>query len=201
MIKEILLTTLRNKETSRDEFRHAAQQLAEIVIFEVADLLPTKEVSIDTPLAPTQGIAYLHAPILIPILRSGFALLPSSVKYFPQSPIGFVGFKRDEQTTQPRYYYSNIPTIAPHDTVVILDPMLATGGTLNATIRLLKEQGVPEEHIIFVGIIAAKQGVERIHTTFPHVRLILAAIDNELNAQSYIIPGLGDFGDRYFGTE
>lgn len=138
---------------------------------------------------------------LIPILRSGLALLTAFLKAFPDATVGFVGMKRDEQTAMPMLYYKNIPVIQPNSQVIILDPMLATGGSATAVLKIITEMGVAQEQIIFVSIISAPEGIDKIKREFPEIKVIIGVQDQGLTKDKFIIPGLGDFGDRFFGTE
>lgn len=199
---ELLMTTLRDKKTTMTEFRAAADKLALILADQAASLLRVTNKPLTTPLnAQTSGTYLADNIVLVPILRSGIALLPAFLHYFPQSRVGFVGLKRDEKTAIAHLYYKNVPKIAPTDQVIVLDPMIATGGSGTATLEIVAQQGIAQEQIIFVGVIAATEGLEQLKQAFPKVRVIVASCDSVLNAAKYIVPGLGDFGDRYFGTE
>jgi len=201
-IKEILMTILRNKETSMSAFRTAADKLALVLAQEAADHLESNNIPITTPLnTQANGIALQNNIVLIPILRSGLALLPAFLNFYPQAKVGFVGLKRDEETAIAHLYYKNIPSIGKNDQVIVLDPMLATGGSTAATLKILTNLGIKEEQILFVGIICATEGLETVKKEFPKIKAIIVAHDQELNNKKYIVPGLGDFGDRYFGTE
>ena len=199
-MKELLLTILRNKETSRAQFRHTTAQLTHVLAYEAAELLPRKKVKIETPVSAYEGEVIAHSVVLIPILRSGLALLPGFLEYFTNAGVGCIGLKRDEETAKPRLYYSNLPPIGRENSVIILDPMIATGGSGSAAIQILKDKGIKEENMLFMAIIASQQGVDHIEQQFPKLKVVVPAIDETLNAQFFIEPGLGDFGDRYFGT-
>lgn len=201
-IKDLLMSTLRNKETSMSNFRSAADKLALVLAQEAADHLETTKSTITTPLnAQTTGLIIQKNIILIPILRSGLALVPAFLHFYPESKIGVIGAKRDEKTAIAHLYYKNLPPITADDQVIVLDPMLATGGSLAMTLKIIIELGIKEEQILFVGVICATEGYNLIKKEFPKIKLIIAAHDQILNDKKYIIPGLGDFGDRYFGTE
>ena len=199
-MKEILMTILRDKETSRDAYRAATERLAALLALEAADALPQEKITVETPIAAAQGRRFSHDVVLVPVLRSGLALLYPFLSFFPKARVGFIGMQRDEATAVAHCYYSNLPPIAPDDRVIVLEPMIATGGSGVATLSLIREAGVPQENILFVALIAAPQGLERIRSHHPLVRLIVAQMDQTLNSQHFIVPGLGDFGDRYFGT-
>jgi uracil phosphoribosyltransferase len=201
-MKDLLITQLRDATTSRGMFRRSAHQLSHILAMEASLWLPIKTISVTTPLGETApGMSYQQAPVLLPILRSGLALLPGFMTYFSDAPIGMIGLKRDEKTAIAHRYYLNLPPLHPHDHVIILDPMIATGGSACDALALIKKQGIAEQNILFVAVIGSQPGVAKIKAHFPAVTLIISAVDEQLNAQHYIVPGLGDFGDRYFGTE
>lgn len=138
--------------------------------------------------------------ILTTILRSGLAMLPAFVELFPSAPVGFFGIRRDEKTAEPHLYYENLPKISSLDWVFLIDPMLATGGSATLALTKLKESGAHFNQTMLISIVAAQQGADKIRKIFPAITLITAAIDPSLNDRKYIVPGLGDFGDRYFGT-
>ena len=174
-------TALRNKKTKTEEFRKSAHEVARALAKEVAQHTVKK------------GI------VLVPILRAGLALLPAFIEKFPKASVGFIGLKRNEKTLKPKAYYQNIPKILKNDVVIVLDPMLATGGSAVAGIKTLMRAGAREENIIFVGIISAPEGIANVQDNFPLVRILCAEYDKKLDRNGYIVPGLGDFGDRYFG--
>jgi uracil phosphoribosyltransferase len=136
--------------------------------------------------------------IVVPILRSGMAFLEPARLVFPDAPVGMLGMKRDERTLVPQWYYENLPKLSAQSTVVILDPMLATGGSASAAVARLVERGAAPGRIYFIGIIAAPEGYAELARHIPEENIILAAVDEKLDAHGYIVPGLGDFGDRYF---
>jgi len=199
-MKETILTTLRDQATRRGEFRRASQQLIAIMAQEASTLLPVKEKTIHTPLAETKG-TYIGVPIvLVSILRAGLSMIPTFVDYFPEASVGFLGMQRDETTAMAHQYYQNLPPLSASSYLFLLDPMLATGGTAEKAIEALLAAGAQEKNIIFVGIIAAKEGMRRIQNAFPDVRLLLTHVDAALDDARFIVPGLGDFGDRFYGT-
>lgn len=175
--------TLRNRKTPTGEFRRAAQDVAKVLAKEVA-----------------KKIGKERKVILVPILRAGLALLPAFIEKFFEAQVGFIGLKRDEKTLRPKAYYQNIPKISKSHAVIVLDPMLATGRSAVAGITTLIEAGAREENIIFVGVISALEGIENVQNNFPLVRILCAEYDKKLDKKGYIVPGLGDFGDRYFGA-
>ncbi len=199
--KSVLMTILRNKQTPIDQFRDSAHQLALIMAQEATTYLPTKPHVITTPLeAPFNGTTWAQPVTLIPILRSGLALLPAFLNYFPTANVGIVGLKRDESTAIAHWYYKNIPPISAQSTVIILDPMLATGGSALATLDMLATIDINQKQIIFAGIISSQEGINAVKKSYPDITIITADCDPALNQSKYIVPGLGDFGDRYFGT-
>lgn len=200
-MKQILLTILRDHKTGIKEFRQASCQLGKILAYEASLHLNTVQEQIKTPWAITDGIKLKQSPILIIILRGGFALLPSFFEFFENAPVGVLGLKRNEITTQPELYYQNIPPATTDRQVIILDPTIATGGTGKAAISILQNKGFKEQNMIFVSILAARAGLEEIKETYPQVTYIIAQVDPQLNDKKFIVPGFGDFGDRYFGTE
>lgn len=143
----------------------------------------------------------MQGVVLVPILRSGVALLASFLEVFTAARVGFVGLKRNEKTLKARAYYKNIPPIKKNDIVIVLDPMLATGGSAVVGIRTLLKMGAREENIVFAGVIAAPLGVEKLRKNFPEITIVLGVCDKGLDTKGYIVPGVGDFGDRYFGTK
>lgn len=200
-MKQALLTTLRNRQTNRAQFRTAADQIGLILASEAANHIPMTSIHIRTPLADTSGQAIQGKIVLVPILRAGLALLPPFLEIYPYAKVGLIGIKRNEDTANPELYYKNLPTINPDDTVIVIDPMIATGGSGEMAIHLLQKAGAKLENIIYAGVIATKEGVTKIQNISPHINIVVAQIDPVLNEQKFIVPGLGDFGDRFFGTE
>jgi uracil phosphoribosyltransferase len=198
-MKEILLTKLRDRKTPLLEFRSAALEMADLLAAEAASNVPSKRAIIETPLSSAAGALSQGRIILVSILRAGLALLPAFLKLFPEAPIGFFGIRRDEKTAKPHLYYENIPPLQPSDRLFLLDPMIATAGSSLLALERLSTRLSPNQ-ITLVGIISATPGIVNLKKRFPVVRVIVAAEDPELNAQAYIVPGLGDFGDRFFGT-
>ncbi len=200
-MKNILITKLRTTTTSRPEFRASAYQLSLIMAHEAGAHLKTKQQAIQTPITSTTGTFLLESIVLIPILRSGLVMLQPFLTFYPDATIGFVGMRRDEKTAVPKLYYQNLPPITKTAQVIILDPMIATGGTAIATLDILKKQGITGNQIIFVGIICSPEGLSAVRAAHPDVTFIVAVTDQGLTPNYFITPGLGDFGDRYFGTE
>lgn len=201
MSKASLITILRDKNTGLAGFRQAASQLAALLAAEVAEKIPMQTTEVQTPLAPAHGALYSRELILAPILRAGLAFLPAFIGLFPAAKIGMVGVRRDETTARGFEYYHNLPKITPEHDVILLDPMIATGGSATIALKELLQRGAQEKNIILASAIAAPEGLELLQHLYPCLRIVCAQIDHGLNAQKYIVPGLGDFGDRFFGTE
>lgn len=199
-MKDILISILRDKATTRTAYRDATEKLSALLALEAAAWLPQEKFDLQTPVAPAVGVRLKGQVILVPVLRSGLALLYPFLNYFPEARVGFVGMKRDEETFEPHNYYLNLPPIVKQDRVVVLEPMIATGGSGMLTLSLLIDQGVDPKHILFIAVIASPEGLEKIRTAHPQVKVIAAQIDTSLSSDKWIVPGLGDFGDRYFGT-
>lgn len=197
---KVLLTTLRDVETPLGEFRQAANQVAHLLAARASGLVHQTSIKVKTPLGETQGAALRHRVVLIPILRAGIALLPAFQICFPSAPIGFYGIRREEATATPLLYYENIPPLQPSDIILFLDPMIATGGTALLALGKLINKGFSPSHMALIGIIGSTEGLQKIRTEYPLLNTIVAVEDPELNRDKLIVPGLGDFGDRYFGT-
>jgi uracil phosphoribosyltransferase len=192
------LTILRNKNTTTTEFRRHASIISKILLVEATKQLKVIPEPIETPLAPMEGKKLQEEVVVVPVLRAGLAMLFAIQDFLPAMLVGFMGLERDEKTAQAREYYQKLPKLFASHQVIVLDPMLATGGSLDETVAVLKEKGARQ--ITLVCIVAAREGVDRIQKRYPDVFIVTAAIDDHLNAQKFIVPGLGDFGDRYFGT-
>ncbi|MFL5991763.1 MAG: uracil phosphoribosyltransferase [Rubrobacteraceae bacterium] len=192
------LAVLRDERTPTPEFRQAMKELALIMVAEATRDMPTRPVRIRTPLAETE-VEEISAPVcLVPVLRAGLGMLDGALALLPQATVGFMGLFRDEETAQPIEYYVNLPRNLEDYLVMVLDPMLATGGSLSATLTKLKDEGAT--WISCLHAVAAVPGVERLSREHPDVRLYAAAVDPELDERSFIVPGLGDAGDRLYGT-
>jgi len=193
------LSLLRDHQISVKSFRELTRELASILTIEAT----TKLAVTNKPLTCWSGnistpMLADKQPTLVPILRAGLGMLDGSLAILPCAKISVVGLKRDEETLQPEIYYQNIINDIDTRTAIIIDPMLATGGTANDTVKLLKESGC--KHIIAIFLVAAPEGIELLTKCHPDVDLFLGAIDEKLNEQGYILPGLGDAGDKIFGT-
>lgn len=192
------LTRLRDKNTTSKKFRELIREISALLTYEATRDLVTAPKRVETPLAPTVG-AELKEPIgLIPILRSGLGMVEGVWELMPSAEVWHIGLYRDERTLQPIEYYNKLPLEPTVSVCLVLDPMLATGGSAVATVDILKEWGVRK--IKFMGILASPEGVEAMSKAHPDVPLHLAVMDDHLNDDGFIVPGLGDAGDRQFGT-
>jgi len=192
------LTRLRDKNTNPKKFRELIRELSALLVYEATMDLELSPKSVETPLAKADGMELTQPIGLIPILRSGLGMVEGIWGLMPSAEVWHIGLYRDEDTLQPVHYYNNLPENPNISVCLVLDPMLATGGSAVATVDILKERGL--EKIKFVGILAAPEGVQAMQSTHPDVPLHLAGIDSHLNDIGYIVPGLGDAGDRQFGT-
>ena len=192
------LSILREKETSTELFQRHTAIVSQIMIMESTRDLGLYEVDINTPLAATIGHKIEKSIIFVPVLRAGISMLFPARDFLPWAPVGFIGLERDEQTAIAREYYQKFPNELDKKQILVLDPMLATGGSLIDTIHALKNKGA--ENISVVCIVSAPEGITNLHNKFSDVRIYTGAIDSHLNPAKFIYPGLGDFGDRYFGT-
>jgi uracil phosphoribosyltransferase len=197
--KTIYLSQLRDKDTERAAFRKAAHQLTHLLAYEAISHLDASSYDLQTPFAKTSGTRITYPITLVPILRSGLAMLPTFLEFFPDASIGVLGLQRDKKHGSIHEYYCNMPPLSTEHRVIMLDPMIATGSTACTALDIITQQ-VPSTQILFVGIISAPEGINAIKKTHPEVRLIVAGQDAHLNDKKFIVPGLGDFGDRYFGT-
>ncbi|MDF1520464.1 MAG: uracil phosphoribosyltransferase [Brevefilum sp.] len=192
------LTRMRDKNTKPKKFRELVRELGALLTYEATMDLETTTVSIETPLTTTRGENLKDKIGLVPILRSGLGMVEGVWELMPSAEVWHIGLYRDERTLKPVAYYNRLPVAPTVSVCLILDPMLATGGSAVATVDILKNWGVAR--IKFVGLIASPEGIARLHGAHPDVPIHLAAIDDHLNEHGYIVPGLGDAGDRQFGT-
>jgi uracil phosphoribosyltransferase len=192
------LAVLRDERTRTPEFRQALRELALIMVAEATRDMPTRPVRIRTPLAEIE-VEEISGPVcLVPVLRAGLGMLDGALALLPGATVGFMGLFRDEETAEPVEYYVNLPRNLEDYLVLVLDPMLATGGSLSATLAKLKDEGAT--WISCLHAVAAVPGVERLTREHPDVNFYAAAVDPELNDAAFIVPGLGDAGDRLYGT-
>lgn len=194
------LTLMRKKETSTAEFRQLLREISQLLAYEVTRDLPMTSQSVDTPMQEMEAPVLAGPKLaLVSILRAGNGLLDGMLELIPSARVGFVGLYRDEETLKPVQYYFKVPTQLDKRLVIAVDPMLATGNSSVAAIDLLKEAGASNIH--FLCLLAAPEGVARMKEAHPDVPIITAALDECLNEKGYIVPGLGDAGDRMFGTK
>lgn len=194
------LSILRDENTSVKDFREIVSEVATLMCYEATRDLPLKEVEVQTPVAKavTHQISGKKLAI-VPILRAGLGMVDGILTLIPGAKVGHIGLFRDPETLEPVKYYCKMPTDIAQQDVIVLDPMLATGGSASAAITFLKEYGV--SHIKLMNILAAPEGVARVRADHPDVEIYIAALDEKLNDHGYIVPGLGDAGDRIFGTK
>lgn len=190
------LTVLRDKNTDPQQFRAAARGLTYTLVFEATKRLPISQIDIETPMEPTTGFR-IENVVAVPVLRAGLGLLDAVLEMIPDVKVGFAGVARDEETALPLEYYSKLPDLS-EATVLICEPMLATGGSLSWAVDKVKSSGARD--ITALCVVTAPEGVKRMNEDHPDVQIIAAAHDRELNENYYIVPGLGDMGDRLFGT-
>ena len=194
---EDILAQLRDLRTEPEEFRRLARQLTWLLAFDASRDLPLRSEEIETPLEKARVQRLDADVVLVPVLRAGMGMLEVMLTIFPRAAVGYVGLERDEMTAKARQYYKKLPPLSGRH-VMVLDPMLATGGSASSAITLLKEQDASLMRLL--SIVAAPEGVERLSRDHPGVDIYTAALDRGLDSRKYILPGLGDFGDRLYGT-
>lgn len=192
------LAVLRNTETSPARFRATCRILAALLVPEATKHLPTVDKTVETPNGPTSAQVLAKPVVLVPILRAGLALLDGFLDFLPEATVAHIGLSRDEETLQPTTYYQNIPKNLAESTVLVLDPMLATGGSASDTLTCLKENGAHDLH--FVCLLAAPEGLAQLQKDHPDVPVTTGSVEERLDHRGFILPGLGDAGDRAFGT-
>lgn len=192
-----LLTTMRDERSDSPTFRSALRELTQMLIYEATRNAPVEEFDVKTPVAVTTGYRLAAPPLMVPVLRAGLGMVDQASLSIPQSRVGFVGMARDEETHQPVPYLESLPADLSGIPVYVLDPMLATGGSMVHTIDLLVARGATD--ITAVCVVAAPQGVEALENSGHPVRLVTATVDERLDENAFIVPGLGDAGDRQFG--
>ena len=192
------LAQLRDRNTPTRSFRVLLEHVGVLLAYEATRSLPTREVEVETPLLPIKATRIAQPPVIAPILRAGLGLVPGFLQIVDDAVVAHLGFYRDSQTLQAVPYYANIPARLDGRRIFVLDPMLATGASGIAALRMLAAHGASE--VTFVSVIAAPEGIAAIQAAFPDVRIVVGAVDAELNEHGYIVPGLGDAGDRLFGS-
>ena len=189
---------MRDAKTEPKKFRELIREVAILLAYEATADLDLKEISVTTPLAQTKGFDLKEVIGLVPVLRAGLGMVEGFWEMMPSAEVWHIGLYRDHKTLEPIQYYNRLPVAPTVDVCLILDPMLATGGSATATAQILKDWGAKK--IKYIGIIAAPEGIKRLQEAHPDVEIYLATIDEHLNENAYIVPGLGDAGDRQFGT-
>ena len=195
---ECHLTRLRDKTTPPPEFRQLVNRLASLLAYEATKDLKTEPVAVNTPLARTEGRCLVQRVGLVPILRAGLGMVDPVFELIPQAEVWHLGLYRDEETAKPVKYYSKLPAERPVDVALVLDPMLATGGSVVAALTTLRDWGVKQVKLL--SLIAAEEGVKFVESEFPDSQIYVCHIDPDLNDRKFIVPGLGDAGDRIFNT-
>jgi len=192
------ITILRDKNTSTEFFRSAVKRISNILAVEIAKSFHLMELDVETPLEKTRGYRVDQEIVLIPILRAGLGMVSGFIEVIPEAKVGHIGLKRDENTLIPIEYYYKTPSDISNAFVILLDPMLATGGSASEAVNYLKRKGAKQ--IAFSCLVAAPEGLRKISELHPDVKIFGASLDRQLNERGYILPGLGDAGDRTFGT-
>jgi len=193
------LTIMRNKETSTKDFRQNLDEIAGLMAYEITRDVKTKAVEVETPVATTMGETLAEKIFLIPILRAGLGMVDGIKNLVPTAKIGHIGVYRDEETFEAIEYFKKLPVGIEDAYVMVLDPMLATGVSANAVLKILKDSGAKK--IKLVCLVGVMEGINAVHAQHPDVEIVLASLDEKLNEKNYIVPGLGDAGDRLFGTK
>ncbi|MCP2289153.1 uracil phosphoribosyltransferase [Nocardia amikacinitolerans] len=192
-----LLTTMRDARTPNAVFRNALRDLTGILVYEALREAPVTRYEIETPVAFAEGVRLAHPPLLVPVLRAGLGMVDAAAELIPNAQVGFVGIARDETTHQPVPYMESLPADLSGIPVYVLDPMVATGGSMRHTLELLAARGATD--ITAICVVAAPEGIALLEKSDLLVRLVTATVDSGLNSDAYIVPGLGDAGDRQFG--
>ena len=192
------LTNIRRTETTTKDFYQNVNEIAGLMAYEITRNFPLKEVKITTPICESVQYELDKEVVIVPILRAGLGMVDGIRDMIPTAKVGFIGLYRDEETLEPHEYYAKFPNNINDAIVLVVDPMLATGGSASAAITMLKKRGATD--IRYVGLVAAPEGIERLSTDHPDIDIYIAAKDEKLNENGYIVPGLGDCGDRLFGT-
>lgn len=193
------LTVMRSINTGTKDFRQNLDEIAGLMAYEISRDLPLSKVRIETPIQITESYELAKSVVLIPILRAGLGMVDGILNLIPTAKVGHIGLYRNEETLEPQQYYAKFPPNLAEAVVMVLDPMLATGGSASAAIEVLKQRGA--KSIKLVCLVGVPEGVARIERDHPDVDIVLAALDEKLNDIGYIVPGLGDAGDRIFGTK
>ena len=194
------LAIIRNKQTDTKQFREIIKELATLMAYESFKDVPTQEIVVETPLEKTtQTVVKENSIAIVPILRAGLGMVDGILSLFPAAKVGHIGLYRDEETLEPQEYYCKLPVGIDEKVVMVVDPMLATGGSACDAVKMLKKRGCKK--IKLMSIIAAPEGVEKVASEHPDIEIFVSTLDRCLNENGYILPGLGDAGDRIFGTK
>lgn len=193
------MTNIRKKETKTKDFCQNISEIAGLMAYEITRDFPLKEIEIETPICKTTQYELASEIVIVPILRAGLGMVEGIRSMIPTAKVGFIGLYRDEETLEPVEYYVKLPETIADSIVLVVDPMLATGGSASQAITILKEKGCTD--IRYVGLVGAPEGVKAMQQAHPDVDIYLASLDEKLNEKGYIVPGLGDCGDRLFGTK
>ena len=191
------LTRLRDRRTQSEAFRRGLGEVAALMVYEATRSFQTEPIKVATPLARTKGVSLRREVILVPVLRAGLGMLSSILQLIPHARVGFIGLKRHEQSLRAAVYHKSLPNDLREFEIILIDPMLATGGSAVAALQLLAARGA--ERIRLVNLVAAPEGIRKVRKHFPELPIFTAAVDSGLNEKGYIVPGLGDAGDRLFG--
>ena len=192
------LTRLRDKRTGPQEFRRVLAEVAALMIYEATRYFAVESQSVTTPMGPARGFRLKREVVLVPVLRAGLGMLESILQLIPHARVGFIGLKREEKSLKAIFYHKSLPRDLSREEVILIDPMLATGGSAVAALELLSAHGA--RRVRLVSLVAAPEGIRRVRSQSPGLPIFTAAIDRKLNRNGYIIPGLGDAGDRLFGV-
>lgn len=192
------LTRLRDQRTEPQEFRRVLSEVAALMLYEATRDFAVRPVQVQTPLARARGLTLQREVVLVPVLRAGLGMLDSILPLLPHARVGFIGLKREETTLEASFYHKSLPADLSPFEVILIDPMLATGGSAVAALGLLSESGA--RRVRLVNLVAAPEGIRRLRLSYPKVPIFTATVDVRLNAKGYILPGLGDAGDRLFGV-
>jgi uracil phosphoribosyltransferase len=192
------LVSLRDKRTPPDAFRRLATRISVLLAAEALRALPTAAITVETPIGPAEGRRVASDVVVVPVLRAGLGMLDAVLDLVPSARVGYIGLQRDERTAIASQYYTKLPDRLDRSYVLMIDPMLATGGSASAALDLLRRGGASAVRIVC--IVAAPEGIAFVERDHPDVMIFTPAVDRHLNAQKYIVPGLGDFGDRLYGT-
>lgn len=192
------VTILRDINTDAETFRSALKRVSNVLAVEISKVFSINKITVQTPLEKTDGYKLKQEIILVPVLRAGLGMVSGFLQIIPEAKVGHIGLQRDEETLQPVEYYYKVPKNLDSAEVIVLDPMLATGGSASEALKYLRSRGAKK--IAFACLVASPIGIEKISANHPEVKIFSAALDRELNNKGYILPGLGDAGDRTFGT-